>query len=92
MKSVHSKMNIEGMPDLVKLLKYEMSGCSQDELVSMCQELVNTGLLPFFDHPLRRTAYDLALGGLVSGILLPKDYSSLTLDPERLTELNITMN
>ena len=77
---------------MVKLLKYEMSGCTKRELVDMAQALINSGMLPFFDHPLRRTCYDLALSGLVANLTLPSGYSELTLDPERLTRLNTTLH
>ncbi len=80
------------MPDMVMLLKYEMSGCSRKELIDMAQKLIDSKMLPFFDHPMRRTCYDLALSGLVGNVIVPSGYSELTLDTERVTRLNTTLH
>ena len=74
------------------LLKMEMNACSQQELVNLCQSLVDSGFLSLFEHPLRRACFDLALGGHITGVQLPQGYAETTLDPERVSILNITMN
>lgn len=84
-ESYHDKL-----PDLELLFKYELSACSQEEIVSLCQELIESGMLDQFDHPIRRTAYDLAAAGVVTGVVVPPGYVSMNNEDDRETILNVT--
>ena len=79
-------------PDLTMLLKFEMSSCTREEIIVICQNLIDSDHVNLFNHPLRRICYDLALGGFVSGLLVPAQYLQLTMDPERPTILDTTVN
>ena len=81
------------MPNLVLLFKYELSTCTTDELAGMCQDLIDSGRLMDFHHPIRRTCFDLALGGdALDDIIIPDGYMEMTLDSERVTRLNNTIH
>ena len=79
------------LPDLLVLLKYEMGSCSDTEVKKMCQELIDSGRLQDFAHPIRRTCYDLAATGFVNNLMVPSGYLEATMDPDRLIKLHITV-
>lgn len=79
-----------GLPDLELLFKFELSSCTRDEVIHMCQKLAESGLLNRFEHPLRRTAYDLASAGVVVGVVVPPGYLEMAMDSDRETKLHVT--
>lgn len=82
----------ERLPDLELLFKYELSACTKEEVVRLCQALIDSGHLHQFNHPIRRTVFDLAVEGMVVGIDVPPGYRELNGDPDRETHLNVMVH
>ena len=82
----------EHLPDLEMLFKFELSACTKEEVVRLCQGLIDSGEIGQFEHPLRRTAYDLAAAGMVAGITVPPGYIEMNNDPDRETNLNVQVH
>ena len=78
------------MPNLVTLFKYEMASTTRTELVAMCQNLIDSGRLMDFHHPLRHTCFDLADAGEVSNLRVPDRYIQNA--RERTTDLDTTVH
>lgn len=80
------------MPDLAMLFKFELSACTKEEVSKICQNLADSGYLLNFHHPLRRTAYDLGVAGIVHDLIMPVGYAEMSMDPDRITMLNVTVH
>ena len=78
------------MPNLVTLFKYEMASTTREELVNMCQNLIDSGRLMDFHHPLRRTCFDLVVTGEVGNLQVPERYIQNA--NERTTDLDTTVH
>lgn len=91
-KKRHTEPRHANLPDLEMLFKFELSACTKEEVVRLCQNLVNSGDIYMFEHPLRRTAYDLAWSGDVTGLALPNGYLEMNNEPDRETHLNVMVH
>ncbi len=86
------KSNYELLPRLEDLMDLNETYFTQERMVSLCQNLINSGKLNDFEHPVRRLCYLMAGDGMVENLFVPQHILKLVRDNSYMGEMNVSIH